>query len=259
MKTKRSTNLITLLVVSTSMALCQSSATSHGFDVASVRPSQHNVGPDYNNQLTYAPGEFDAKNVTIKRLVAEAYHLQLDQVFGPSWIDRNEYDIQAKASAGTTREQSARMLQGLVAERFHLTQHKETREMRVYALVVDKGGSKIQPIDAGKPANADAGGFHFHGDMRQFADLLAVQLTIPATNDPSTPVLASTSKIPVLDKTGMTGIFDFNVDMRPELGTDMFAGWQRALHDQLGLKIESRKEQVDVLVVDQVSQIPSEN
>jgi uncharacterized protein (TIGR03435 family) len=57
----------------------------------------------------------------------------------------------------------------------------------------------------------------------------------------------------------MPGIFDFSVDIHPELGTDNFAAWQRALHDQLGLKIESRKEDATVLVVDQARKIPTEN
>jgi uncharacterized protein (TIGR03435 family) len=65
--------------------------------------------------------------------------------------------------------------------------------------------------------------------------------------------------MPVLDKTGLPGIFDFSVDMHPELGTDMFTSWQRALEDQLGLRIESRKENVAVLVVDEAARIPTEN
>jgi uncharacterized protein (TIGR03435 family) len=71
--------------------------------------------------------------------------------------------------------------------------------------------------------------------------------------------VASKSQIPVVDKTGMSGIFDFSVDMHPELGTDMFAAWQRALQDQLGLKIESRNENLMVLVVDQAAKIPTAN
>ncbi len=63
------------------------------FDVASVRPSRHKAGPDYNNKVTYSPGEFNGQNVTLKRLVAEAWYCQLNQVVGPAWIDRNEYDI----------------------------------------------------------------------------------------------------------------------------------------------------------------------
>jgi uncharacterized protein (TIGR03435 family) len=62
-----------------------------------------------------------------------------------------------------------------------------------------------------------------------------------------------------LDKTGLTGIYDFSVDMRPELGTDGFTTWQRVLQDQLGLSIESRKENVAVVVVDEAAKIPTEN
>ncbi len=261
MKAMHSIQFLICFAVLASMALGQSSTTPPAFDVASVRPSQHNVGPDYNNQLTYTPSGINARNVTIKRLLAEAYQLQMDQVLGPNWIDQNEYDLEAKTTAPATKEQMALMLRSLITERFHVQQHTEMREMRVYALVVDKSGSKIHPINGSEgrePANA-ASGFHFRGDLRQFADLLAFQLSIPATNDPSSPVRASTSRIPVLDKTGMPGIFDFSVDIRPELGTDMFASWQRALHDQLGLKIESRKENVPILVVDQALKIPTEN
>jgi uncharacterized protein (TIGR03435 family) len=246
------------LAVWTSLSMGQSATTAPAFDVVSVRPSQHVVGPDYNNQLTYSATGITARNVTIKRLVAEAYQLQMDQVLGPNWLDQNEYDIEAKTTAAAPKEQLARMLRSVVADRFHLTQHTETRDMRVYELVQDKAGSKIRPIDGGGSAAATAG-FHFHGDLREFADLLAVQLSIPASNSPSEPARASTSRIPVVDKTGLPGVFDFSVDIRPELGTDMFAAWQRALQEQLGLKIESRKEGVTVLVVDQVLKIPTEN
>jgi uncharacterized protein (TIGR03435 family) len=63
----------------------------------------------------------------------------------------------------------------------------------------------------------------------------------------------------VLNETGLEGIYDFNVDMRPELGTDVFTLWQRALNDQLCLRIESRKGNVPVLVVDDASRMPTEN
>jgi uncharacterized protein (TIGR03435 family) len=258
LKAMRALALLVSFALSSAMALGQASTTAPAFDVASVKPSQRSVGPDYNNQLTYEPTGISARNVTLKRLLAEAYHLQQNQVLGPNWLGQNEYDIDAKASGVVTKEQMARMLQTLVAERFNLKQHSETREMRVYELVVDKAGAKIHPVNGGETTSAP-GGFHFHGDLRQFADLLAVQLSIPATNNPGEPVRASTSQIPVVDKTGMPGIFDFTVDMRPELGTDMFAAWQRALQDQLGLKIESRKGNLMVLVVDEAARIPTPN
>jgi uncharacterized protein (TIGR03435 family) len=74
-----------------------------------------------------------------------------------------------------------------------------------------------------------------------------------------TQATASTSPILVLDKTGLPGTFDFSVDIHPEPGTGMFAQWQRTLEDQVGLKIESRKGNVTVLVADQTIQVPTDN
>jgi uncharacterized protein (TIGR03435 family) len=216
------------------------------------------VGPDYNNQITYSPAGIRGRNVTLQRLIAEAYQLQLRQVFGPRWLNSNEYDFDARSAAAGNREQQALMLRGFLAERFKLKEHSETRDMRVYELVVGKSGSKIRPISDGETPAAGSG-FHFHGDLRQFADLLAVQLSIPAADNPAEPARASTSPIPVLDKTGLPGVFDFSVDVSPEMGTDMFAAWQRALESQLGLRIESRKGNVPVLVVDEAAAIPTEN
>ena len=254
----RALSILISFALSSSVAVGQTSATAPAFDVASVKPSQHLVGPDYNNQLSYSPTGIIARNVTLKRLVAEAYQLQLNQVLGPSWLDKNEYDIDARSAGAGTREEHALMLRSLVAQRFKLTEHSEMREMRVYELVIGKSGSKIRPMRDGESSTA-AAGFHFHGDLRQFADLLAVQLSIPAADNPAEPARASTSPIPVLNKTGLPGIFDFGVDIHPELGTDMFTSWQRALEDQLGLRIESRKGNVAVLVVDEAARIPTEN
>ena len=241
------------------MPFAISQATQPAFEVASVRPSQHEVGPDYNNQITYSSDRFVGRNVTLKRLIAEAWHCQVNEVSGPPWIDRNEYDVEARVPAGTDRQRTALMIRGLLSERFHLREHSESREMRVYELTVGKGGPKIKPVKAGTAESALGSGFHFHGDMRQFADLLSVQFSIPAASDPNTPVRAGGTMIPVLDETGLDGIYDFNVDQRPELGTDAFTGWKRILNDQLGLKIESRKADIPVVVVDNAEKIPTAN
>ena len=258
LKAMRALSILIPFALSSSVAVGQALTTVPAYDVASVKPSQHLVGPDSNNQLSYSPTGIIARNVTLKRLVAEAYQLQLNEVLGPSWLDKNEYDIDARSAAVGTREQHALMLRSLLAERFKLTQHSEMREMRVYELVIGKSGAKIRPISDGENPTARAG-FHFHGDLRRFADLLAVQLSIPASDNPAAPVRASASPIPVLDKTGLPGIFDFSVDIHPELGTDMFTSWQRALEDQLGLRIEGRKGNVAVLIVDEAARIPTEN
>ena len=251
--------LVTAIVVPLAIAgFAHAQSAQPSFDVASVRPSQQEVGPDYNNQITWAPDGFTGRNVTLKRLIAEAWHCQLDQVEGPPWLGRNEYDITARMPEGTSREQASLMLRGLLFERFRLKEHSETRPMRTYELTVGEKGAKVHPIAPGGAASAGSG-LHFHGDMRQFADLLAIQFSFPAANDPSVPVKAGGPQIPVLDKTGLQGTYDFSVDMRPELGTDGFTAWKRALEDQLGLKIESKKSDVEVVVVDDAEKIPSAN
>jgi uncharacterized protein (TIGR03435 family) len=258
LKAMRALSFLLSFALSSWVAFGQASTTAPIFDVATVRASQHLAGPDYNNQLSYSPTGIIARNVTLKRLLAEAYQLQLNQVLGPGWLDKNEYDVDARSAGAGTHEQDALMLRSLLAERFKLTQHSEMREMRVYELAIGKSGAKIHAISDGENVTVGAG-FHFQGELRRFADLLAVQLSIPAPDNPAEPARASTSLIPVLDKTGLPGIFDFNVDIHPELGTDMFTSWQRALEDQLGLRIESRKENVPVLVVDEATKIPTEN
>ena len=248
-----------VLLGAAALARCQ--AAGPVFDVASIRPSAHTVGPDYNNQISWTPVGFTGKNVTLRRLIADAWNLQLDQVIGPPWLDRNEYDVQARVAEGAMKAQMALMLQGLLTDRFNLKQHSETRTMRVYELKAGEHGPKIKPVADGEPnpvAGAGAG-FHFHGEMRQFADLLAVQFSIPAVENPSVPVRAGGPAIPVLDRTGLDGVYDFSVDIHPEPGTDAFTGWQRVLNEQLGLRIESRKADVDVHVVDDAAKMPSAN
>jgi uncharacterized protein (TIGR03435 family) len=249
---------LSALVLLSSAAFGQASAKTTAFEVASVKPSQRRVGPDYNNQVAFTPTGITARNVTLRRLVAEAYRLQLNQVLGPGWLDQNEYDVEARAGDPVGREELAPMLRILLAERFNLKQHGEMRDMRVYELVTDKAGPKIRPIKDGETAKGGAG-VHFHGDLRQFADLLAVQLSIPILDNAGQPGRAGGPPVPVLDKTGLPGIYDFSVDIRPELGTDMFTLWQRALPDQLGLRIESRRGPVDVVVVDDAARIPAAN
>ncbi len=228
------------------------------FEVASVRPSQREVGPDYNNQITYSPTGLTARNATLKRLIAEAYHLQLNQISGPEWLSQNQFDIEAQVPDGAASDQIALMLKGLLSDRFGLKMHSESRPMRAYVLVVAQGGPKIHPVSPGTAVAARLGS-HFRGDMRQFADLLAVQFSVPASSDPRVPSIGLGPQIPVLNETGLEGTYEFSVDIKPELNTDGFTAWSRVLEDQLGLKIENRKGSVKVLVVDNASKMPTEN
>ncbi len=250
--------LIAVVALCCSVVFAQPAAKSPAFDVASVRPSRDTVGPDYNNQITWTRTGFSARNVTLRRLIAEGWNVQLNQVLGPDWIDHSEYDISTRTTEGTSKEQMAPMIKNLLVVRFRLREHSETRTMRVYELAVAKTGPKIRPVADGESVKP-ASGFHFHGGMRQFADLLAVQFSIPAPENPNVPARAGGPPPLVVDKTGLEGIFDFSVDMQPELNTDSFTAWQRALEDQLGLRINSQKEAVAVIVVDDAAKMPNEN
>jgi uncharacterized protein (TIGR03435 family) len=233
-------------------------AQTTSFEVASVRPSQRLVGRDYNNQLALSEAGVRAGNVTLKRLVAGAYRLQMKQVLGPSWLDQNEYVIQAQAGRPVSQDEVTVMLRSLLADRFALKHHSEIRNMRIFELTADKAGPKIQPMKV-SDERAKEVGFHFHGDMRQLADVIAVQLTIPAPMSLTVPATASVTPLSVLDKTGLSGIYDFNVDVSPEAGADGFTIWKRVLREQLGLKLDSRRADVPVLVIDNALRIPTEN
>ena len=100
---------------------------------------------------------------------------------------------------------------------------------------------------------------HFHGTMQEFADLLAIQTTIPAPADSTRPAIGSSAPTPVIDQTGLEGVHDFRVDMRPEIGTDQFTIWQRALKEQLGLELQSRKAKVETFVVTSADRVPMTN
>jgi uncharacterized protein (TIGR03435 family) len=230
-------------------------AQTPAFAVASVKPSRQQLGRDANSRISIGPAGLSGRNVTLNYLIAEAYRVQPYQVSGgPNWLDRLEFDVEAKADAPTPAEQLARMLQGLLTDRFRLSLHRETRELRVYDLVVDKRGPKIHATAAGA-----AGPQSFHGDMRQFAELLSIQLSIAMPDDPTKPGRASGAPVPVRDMTGLPGVYDISVDLKPDVGADMFALWQSTLQDRLGLKLESRRAPVEVLVIDHAERTPVAN
>jgi uncharacterized protein (TIGR03435 family) len=239
------------------------------FESASVKASGSSAGND--GIVSTDPGRFVARNVTLKRLIHEAWRVPYAQITGPSWLDRAEYDIEATTGNPVSAMQLSLMLQALLTERFKLVVHKQREERRVYVLTALKG--RLIPRAAG---DGDKPGlWRFHGDFAEFADVLSVQLTIPLllTNDPSTPSHATGAPVPVVDQTGIHGVHDISLDIRPDGGAqaggsvvrqesptgDTFTVWQRALREQLGLRLESRKAGVDVLVISQADRLPAGN
>lgn len=236
-----------------------SAAVAQSFDVASVKPSTRAVGKDDRGALIFGPDRASARNVSLKGLIVEAYHVQPFQVSGgPGWLDLDEYDIDARAGVTATKDQLRSMLQALLAERFHLAIHRDSKEMRVYALSVDKGGPKLYPATGDlRPTTSPQ---DFHGSMRQLANFISIGLSIPTVDDPTRPAIASGAPVPVLDETGIEGNFDISVNLRPDdSGGDSFTRWQRALRGELGLKLETRRAPVELLVVDHAERMPTAN
>ena len=247
-----------LLVLFTGGSFGQGAASLQ-FAVASVRPSRRVAGRDSRGQIVTGVDKVSARNVSLMDLMVEAYRLERYRVSGgPGWLDSDEFDVEAKADGPAGKDRLRLMLQTLLSDRFQLAVHRETKEIRAYALVVDKNGPKIHPRKEGE-SSTEAGEREFHGDLRQFANLLSIQLSIPAVTDPSKPAMATGSPVPVLDGTGLEGTYDIGVDFRPEPGGDMFTRWQAFLQERLGLKLERRKTGTEFLVIDRAQRTPIEN
>ena len=235
------------------VALVAQVTTLPAFDVASVKPSKMLV--PRNQSVT--PSGLVYTNVTLGDCIETAWHVKRYQVSGPEWLQSDRYDITAKAEGKADKERLMLMLQTLLADRFKLTLHRETRERAVYALVTAKNGPKLQAAedDSGIGSAFVDGGLAFRKmSMLAFADYFAGLSAIDR---------------PVLDRTGLKGGFDFTLRLfedRPGMtGFDKKFAMKDAEHiftdlqEQVGLKLESSKAPVAVLVIDHAEKVPTEN
>jgi uncharacterized protein (TIGR03435 family) len=216
------------------------------FEVASIRPAVDQGGPLRVTGRVEADG-INLSNVTLRNCIQRAYRLKSYQVTGPDWMSTQRYMSVAKASGPAPEETILRMLQTLLAERFKLVFHRETKEMPVYALVVAKNGPKIKESPAGDGATEIGGGGGEGVNFQRVGmDALAGTLTVDR---------------PVFNETGLKGVYDFKLiwskrvdSVEPGDAPSIFT----ALQEQLGLKLEARKVAVEMLVVDRVER-PGEN
>ena len=191
-------------------------------------------------------------NVTLRICLKLAYDLQDSQIAGPDLLDADRFDIVARAGAPFASPlQMKQMLQSLLTDRFHLTLHRETREVTAYALVVGKGGPKFQHSQGeGRPSMNGKGTL-----VAQFASMKMLA-----------DFLSGPMKRPVQDATGLTGQYDFKLDLMQYLPPDLAPGQEpdvagmvlNALENELGLKLESSKVPMEVTVIDHAEK-PSAN
>jgi uncharacterized protein (TIGR03435 family) len=235
----------------------RSNAGPRSFEVASVKRSPPPTGNGIGSTMRLDPGRLTCSNVSLKKLIYESYGVKDYQVSGPDWLGTEIYDITATLPPGVTRDDVQLMIQNLLAERFKLTLHRDTREMPVYALVAGKGGSKLQEVEFARGSTSAS-----HGKL--------VATTIPIRN--LTEFLSRQTGRPVLDMTGLKGFYSFTLTYTPEdapaaPGPDsgpvaesaVGPSLLNALQEQLGLKLEARKAPVEILLVDHAEKVPTEN
>jgi uncharacterized protein (TIGR03435 family) len=254
-----------------------SASNSPRFDVAAVRL---NVSGDLRVNISTSPGgRFTARNVPLRVLIRRAYELQEFQLEGgPKWLDGDRFDVVAQGEASATPQQRRLMLQALLADRFNLELHREMRNVPLYALVMSRRDGTLGPAlrrseaDCGRAASVWDGlgpsgppdptapcGFVGPAPGGAAAKLRGVTLEALA-RFLSTPV-----RRPVIDRTGLTGYFDADLEMTAELGppppppgvADRFDRSSApsiftALQEQLGLKLDARKGPVVVFVIDRL-------
>jgi len=243
-----------------------SAAPAPVFDVAAIYP--HIPEPHEHNSIWSSPsdGRFRTENVSVVMLIHWAYEMPETRILdAPGWANTTFFNIDATAdpsidaqlkglSSDAGRKQKEKMVQALLADRFRLVMHTETRELPIYELVVAKGGAKLGDLkSSGTTVNHGRG--HIEAEGSNSATLLAEELSKETGRD-------------VIDKTGITGRYNLKLHWTPDdaaepqllngapadAGPSLFT----ALEEQLGLKLEPAKGPVQVLVIDKV-EMPSAN
>ena len=308
MKTPLVVCVVVALGIGHTNAFAQATTTAAApvrFEVASVKPSDPNASSGIFGSIPamrpQGAGGISVSNMPLRLLVRMAYGVQDFQlVGGPSWQMSSKFDISAKAPEGTTKatQDLLPMMKALLADRFKLKTHTETRELPTYALMVARSDGKLGPdikpsssdcsaADAQKRAEelAKGGGAAFLSALTKGETIPC--MIMPAIN-PSNPTagfglrgngqamsgltqfLTQVTGRIVHDKTGLTGLYDFELRfdpqvlmaMLPQLGLNLPANATAnaaasdspalltALQEQLGLKLDSQKGPVEVMVID---------
>lgn len=220
-------------------------AAAQEFAVASIRPSAQSVKFENDGETKVQPDVLRMRDVTIETCIKWAYRVQRSQVSGPGLLTSERYDITAKSDGPASDEQMRLMMRSLLKERFGLAFHTERKELHSFALVVTRSGTKLKqatPDEAPYRQNSAMGTVARATTMQEFSDFLSGPL-----------------EKPVVDKTGLTGRWDFAFDFTkymvdPPRGIDDFLNVLNiTLQGELGLKLEPEKDVVDVMVIDHVA------
>jgi uncharacterized protein (TIGR03435 family) len=245
--------LRTALILSLSLtapASGQTAPPTKSFEVASIRPTA-NGDPTQGYWSLPNTGEFHTHSLSLTWIIRLAFDVDEKQIEGkPTWLDADCYDITAKPEGGLklTREQLRPLLQDLLAQRFHLAVHHETRLVPGYELVIAKSGAKLQPNTGGTIPNWQENVSPGTVKVRNATTAFLAQKLTPL------------SGLPCVDRTGLTGYYDISLAYNADLEHDStLPSLFTALQESLGLKLEPRKVPVDFLVIDHLDRVPTDN
>ena len=238
------------ILIAAGAGLLSAQPSAPAFDSASIKPAQSGAR---GFSIRPLPGRLSAQNVTLKQLIAEAWHIHDYQVSGgPKWADSDRYDLEAKAAGASDppgEKQLMAMLQTLLQQRFSLTVRLETRDQAVYDLEPARGGPKLQPAtDPSAP--------------EMFRVFQRHQVT--STNAPLSRLTETLSWLlgrPVYDQTGLTGRFDYKFEWAPDdlqLRSDespvtaegALPSLGSALQEALGLRLLSKRGPVEIVNIE---------
>lgn len=229
------------------------------FEVASIKPSD----PMGHVAVHRSGYHLSTTSTSLLFLITWAYDVHSDLVFNqPDWLDSVRYDVvangpqtgePAKPRIPGQPSELQKMMQALLAERFKLSLHRETRELAVFTLIVAKGGPKVSLSPAPDVGNQNP--FRMPGSGRLVGTQVSTEMLAK--------FLSSQLDRSVQDETGLKGVFDFKLEWQPEGPRSSEAptlpSLFTALQEQLGLKLETRKTAVEVLVIDHIEKAPTEN
>ncbi len=230
-----------------SLAACafgQQAAEVLEFEAASVKP---NKSGSNHSESHGTPGQLVALNMSLRAYICRAYNVRDYQVSGPDWMGSEKFDIVAKYPPHSGDSQPGPRLQKLLADRFKLAIHRESKEFPVYALVAAKNGLKIKPVEdnGDHGSNTERGKFVGTGiTMARFAEFLARNMDRP-----------------VVDLSEIKGVFNITLEWTPdEAGQDTGGPTLlTALQQQLGLRLQPQKAPIEMIVVDHAERVPVEN
>ncbi|MGA2195866.1 MAG: TIGR03435 family protein [Bryobacteraceae bacterium] len=242
------------------------SQTAWKFEVASVKPA--GGGPS-GPSTAIDPGMVSFRNTNLRNLLMRAYVLRNYQIQGPGWIDTERYDLDAKVPEGAPLDQVPAMLRDLLTARFQLVTRRETKEENVYVLTVGRNGPKLAKSQTVMRPGPDSA----PNLMANQIELNAGRLSVPGvTMAHFANTLAGLVGHPVLDETGIEGVFDVNLNVQMSEIAAIRAGpaadamqaseptnTLAAAIKELGLNWGTRKAPIERLVVESAVRVPLGN